>query len=55
VDQSRATSALASGVVDLAAAPPAVTPEASALVAHDWSAIFGLALNDNGDPVPSAP
>jgi hypothetical protein len=46
---------LASGVVDLAAAPPAVTPEATALVAHDWAAVLGLALNDNGDPVPLAP
>jgi WD40 repeat protein/subtilisin-like proprotein convertase family protein len=46
---------LASGVVDLGAPPSAVTPEASALVAHDWPAIFGLALNDNGDPVPFAP
>ena len=43
---------LASGVVDLAAPPRAVTPEATALVARDWSTALALALNDNGDPVP---
>jgi WD40 repeat protein/subtilisin-like proprotein convertase family protein len=46
---------LTSGVVDLAAPPRAVTPDASALVARDWSAALGLRLNDNGDPVPFEP
>lgn len=50
-----ASGVLASGVVDLAAPPRAVTPDASALVARDWSAAFGLRLNDNGDPVPLEP
>jgi WD40 repeat protein len=43
---------LDTGVVDLAAAPPAVTTEASALAARDWQAALALRLNDNGDPVP---
>jgi WD40 repeat protein/subtilisin-like proprotein convertase family protein len=50
-----AAGVLASGIVDLAAAPRAVTTEASALVARDWPAALGLRLNDNGDPVPLEP
>jgi len=46
---------LASGVVDLAAPPRAVTPDAIALVARDWSTALALRLNDNGDPVPFDP
>jgi hypothetical protein len=50
-----AAGVLTSGVVDLAAAPRAVTTEASALVARDWPAALGVRLNDNGDPVPLDP
>jgi hypothetical protein len=50
-----AAGALASGVIDLAAAPRAVTTEVSALVARDWAAALALRLNDNGDPVPLEP
>ena len=38
-----------------AAPPRAVTPEASALIARDWSAALALRLNDNGDPMPLEP
>jgi WD40 repeat protein len=44
---------LISGVLDLAALEP--REDAAALVARDWSAVLGLRLNDNGDPVPFAP
>ncbi len=47
--------ALASGIIDLTALPSAVTADASALVARDWSALLELRLNDNGDPVPFDP
>ncbi len=47
--------ALTSGIIDLAALPSAVTADASALVARDWSALLELRLNDNGDPVPFDP
>jgi WD40 repeat protein len=44
--------ALASGVIDLTALPTSVIPDASTLVARDWSELLALRLNDNGDPVP---
>jgi len=47
--------ALASGVIDMTASPSVVTADASTLVARDWSALLALRLNDNGEPVPSAP
>ncbi|HXS79551.1 MAG TPA: AAA-like domain-containing protein [Gammaproteobacteria bacterium] len=43
------------GVVDLAAPPRAVTPDAIALLARDWSTALALRLNDNGDPIPFDP
>ena len=46
---------LASGDIDLAAPSSAGAADASALVARDWSAVFALRLNDNGDPVPFDP
>jgi WD40 repeat protein len=45
---------LASGAVDLSAAPAPAPADAAAFVTRDWSAIFGLRLNDNGEPVPDA-
>jgi hypothetical protein len=47
-----AAGVLASGIIDVTAAPSAVTTDASALVARDWSAALALQFNDNGDPVP---
>jgi hypothetical protein len=47
--------AVATGTIDLAAAPRAVQGDAAALVARDWSAALGLRLNDNAEPVPVDP
>jgi hypothetical protein len=44
---------LAAGLVDVTAAPSA--PADAAFVGRDWSAVFALRLNDNGEPVPTAP
>lgn len=41
---------LASGTVDISSAP-ATQADVSALVTRDWSAVFGLRLNDNGEPI----
>jgi WD40 repeat protein/subtilisin-like proprotein convertase family protein len=46
-------SSLVSGVLDLAAMD--ARPDAAALVARDWPAVFALRLNDNGEPVPFDP
>ncbi len=45
---------LRSGVLDLTAAPVGAA-DTAALVARDWTAVFALRLNDNGEPVPFDP
>jgi hypothetical protein len=45
---------LAAGLVDVTTAPSAPA-DAAAFVGRDWSGVFALRLNDNGEPVPTAP
>jgi WD40 repeat protein/subtilisin-like proprotein convertase family protein len=47
-------SVLTSGVIDAAAAPSG-SADAPAFAARDWSSVFEVRLNDNGEPEPLAP